>query len=72
MQRTSTARSTPLRDWRLEQGLTVEDIAGITGFTQPYLSRLERGLRGGSPLTKARIARALGVAYSTLFDPEEP
>jgi transcriptional regulator with XRE-family HTH domain len=63
----SAAHTNRLRRWRLENGLTVADVAELTGFTQPYLTRLERGDRGASPATKVRIARGLGVSLRDLF-----
>lgn len=36
------------KSWRTEQNLTLADIAAQTGFSEPYLSEVERGLKSGS------------------------
>jgi len=59
-----------LRQWREANGLTLADEEGLTGLSQPFLSRLERGERNLRPLDRVRIARALGCSVSDLFDPE--
>jgi transcriptional regulator with XRE-family HTH domain len=61
-----------LRRWRAANGLTLEEVADLTGFSAAMLSRAERGERTFSPLAKVRIARALGVRVADLFDVEEP
>lgn len=59
---------TRLRAWRLAQGLTMAEVADLTGFSPSMLSRLERGERVPIPRTKVLIARALGVSIRDLFD----
>lgn len=61
----------PLRAWRLENELTLEDVHGLTGVSIPMLSRVERGQRSMAPLTRAVVARRLGVAVAQLFPVEE-
>ncbi len=58
-----------LRDWRESAGLTLEEVAGLTGLSRSELSRVERGVRGIAPLTRVRVARALGVPLAELFPP---
>ena len=53
-----------LRDWR---GMTQTRLAEATGLAQGYLSDLERGRRGGTPETLARIAEALDVPATWLM-----
>lgn len=60
-----------LRQWRLEKGFLLEDVAGLTGVSIAMLSRVERGERQLKPETKVRIARRLGVRVADLFDVEE-
>ncbi len=61
---------TPLmRTWRQRHGLTLEEVADVTGISVPMLSRVERGERQLSPLARIRLARALGVKVRELFPP---
>ena len=59
-----------LRAWRTSRGLTLGDEADLTGLDVGFLSRLERGEREASPMTKVRIARGLGVRINEIFEPE--
>lgn len=60
----------PLRKWRTGQGLTLGEVADLTGFSISMLSRVERGERGLSPRAKVLIARRLEVPIRELFEPE--
>lgn len=60
-----------LRVWRVDQGLTLEEVADLTGLSVSMLSRVERGERQLAPLTRVHIARRLGVAVRDLFEVEE-
>lgn len=57
----------PLRLWRARNGLTVREVADLTGMSPAMISRAERGERSLAPLTKVRIARLLGVPIAELF-----
>lgn len=59
-----------LREYRIQQGYTLEDVVGITGYCASYISRVERGERTPSPEARVLIARRLGVQVADLFDPE--
>jgi transcriptional regulator with XRE-family HTH domain len=61
-----------LRRWRASNGLTLEEVADLTGFSAAMFSRAERGERCFAPLAKVRVARALGVRVADLFEVEEP
>lgn len=61
---------TRLAAWRRSNGLTLDDVAGLTGLSPSVISRAERKLLALKPLTKVRVARALGVSVATLFEPE--
>lgn len=50
-----------LREARLAAGLTLSQVATMTGIAQPNLSRIEAGKVDARYSTLARIARALGV-----------
>lgn len=48
---------------RREKGLTQEDVARMSGFSQQYLSGLERGTRNPTIRTLSELALALGVTF---------
>lgn len=51
---------------RREQGLTQEDVEARSGFSQQYLSGLERGRRNPTIITLYELAQALGVSHEEL------
>lgn len=61
---------TRLRAWRTQQGMTLEDLAGLSGFSRAHISFVERSRKSMSPAGKVRLARALGVKVSDLFEPD--
>ncbi len=58
---------TLLRQWRTNAGLTLDEVADLTGYHKSYLSRVERNERELSPMAKVEIARRLGTRISDLF-----
>ncbi|WP_296036054.1 helix-turn-helix transcriptional regulator [uncultured Agrobacterium sp.] len=56
---------------RREKGLTQEDVEARSGFSQQYLSGLERGKRNPSIVTLYEIAQALGVSHVELITPDQ-
>ena len=52
---------------RQRKGLTQEQFAEICGFSQQYISGLERGLRNPTIVTIYELARALGVSHLELI-----
>ena len=48
-------------------GLTQEDLAGKAGIHRTYLSDIERGSRNPSLINIERLARALSLRTSELF-----
>jgi transcriptional regulator with XRE-family HTH domain len=60
-----------LRLWRAKQGLSLQEIADLTGYSVSMLSRAERGERVFSPMARVRIGRCLGVRLGDLFEPDE-
>ena len=60
----------PLRLWRVRRGWTLDEVAGLTGFSESMISRIETGDRTPSPAAKIQIARCLGAHVSDLFGPE--
>jgi transcriptional regulator with XRE-family HTH domain len=59
--------SPSLRSWRTSNGITLEELSDVTGYSVPMLSRVERGERRLSALARIRLARALGVKVRELF-----
>ena len=57
-----------LRRLRNERDITQEDFATDSGFDRGYISGVERGVRNPSVTVLARIAEALNVDVSELFD----
>jgi transcriptional regulator with XRE-family HTH domain len=56
---------------RREKGLTQEEVEARSGFSQQYLSSLERGRRNPTVITLYELACALGVNYRELLAPDE-
>lgn len=56
---------------RREKGLTQEDVEARSGYSQQYLSGLERGKRNPSIITLFEIAQALGVSHVELVMPDK-
>jgi transcriptional regulator with XRE-family HTH domain len=56
---------------RREKGLTQEDVEARSGYSQQYLSGLERGKRNPSVITIYEIAQALGVNHVELVTPDK-
>ena len=58
-----------VRRVRLAKGLTQEQLAERSGFTQHYLSGLEQGKRNPTVVTVFEIAQALQVDHLELLTP---
>jgi transcriptional regulator with XRE-family HTH domain len=56
---------------RLRTGMTQEQFAAKSGFSQQYLSTLERGRRNPSIVTLYELATALGVSHIELVRPQK-
>jgi len=56
---------------RRECGLTQEQVEERSGFTQQYLSDLERGKRNPTVITLYELAQALGVSQVDLVMPDQ-
>ncbi len=57
---------------RKEKGLTQERFAEMSGFTQQYVSDLERGKRNPSVVTLFHLASALSVKPAELVTEHNP
>lgn len=55
---------------RRERGLTQEQVEERSGFSQQYLSDLERGRRNPTVITLYELAQALGVNHVALVEPD--
>lgn len=56
---------------RRERGLTQEELEVRSGFSQQYLSGLERGRRNPTVITLYELAEALGVSHVELVKPDD-
>ena len=56
---------------RRERGLTQEDVAARSGFSQQYISSLENGRRNPTVITLYELAQALGVGHVDLVAPDK-
>ncbi|MDX8442569.1 MULTISPECIES: helix-turn-helix transcriptional regulator [Mesorhizobium] len=55
---------------RLKKGLTQEQLAEVSGFSQQYISGLEKGRRNPTIVTIYELALALGVSHMDLVRPD--
>lgn len=55
---------------RTRKGLTQEQFAEKSGFSQQYLSDLERGRRNPTIVTIYELAAALGISHVELVKPK--
>lgn len=58
-----------VRRVRQMKGLTQEELAEISGFSQQYISGLEGGRRNPTVVTLYEVATALGVSHMELVRP---
>jgi transcriptional regulator with XRE-family HTH domain len=59
-----------VRKIRLRVGLTQEQFAERSGFSQQYISGLEKGRRNPTIVTLYELAKALGVTHMDLVRPD--
>jgi transcriptional regulator with XRE-family HTH domain len=57
-----------VRQTRLARGITLDQLANLTGFTTGYLSKIENRRKVPPIATLARIARALEVDIAHFFE----
>ena len=55
---------------RQEKGLTQEQLAEVSGFSQQYISGLEQGRRNPTIVSLYELATALGVSHMELVLPD--
>ncbi|GGO99630.1 helix-turn-helix domain-containing protein [Stakelama pacifica] len=56
---------------RRDRGLTQEEVEARSGFSQQYLSSLERGKRNPTVITLYELAQALDVSHVDLVQPDD-
>ena len=59
---------TRVRHLRTQQGLTIEQLAHVSGIPPESISRVERGRSTASLRTLERLSKGLGLQLSTLLD----
>lgn len=59
-----------VRRLRLQKGMTQEQLAEASGFSQNYISDLERGRRNPTVVTLYELATPLGVLPQDLLSPQ--
>ena len=57
-----------IRYLRQQKNMSIEDLALEANINRNYLGDLERGLRNPTVILLNKIAMALGVSLSTLFE----
>jgi transcriptional regulator with XRE-family HTH domain len=55
-----------VKRFREKKGLTQEQLADVSGFSQQYISSLEQGRRNPTVITLYELALALGVSHIEL------
>lgn len=58
-----------VRRMRVKKGLTQERFADVSGFSQQYISSLEKGHRNPTVITVFELASALGISHMDLLRP---
>jgi DNA-binding XRE family transcriptional regulator len=61
-----TETDSRIRSFRNYRGMTISELAGAAGISQPYLSEIENGKKTGSIDVLKRIAKALKVDLDDL------
>jgi transcriptional regulator with XRE-family HTH domain len=67
----ATSRTRNFGRIRKENGFTQERFAEASGFTQQYISDLERGRRNPTVVTLFELASTLGVNHVDLVLPDD-
>lgn len=57
-----------VRDLRSTKGMTQEDLASLSGLSRQYIGDVERGIRNISLINIEKIAMALKITLSELFN----
>ncbi len=57
-----------IRNYRTEKGLSQEKLAELSGCHPTYIGQIERGEKNATVESVGKIASALGVSLSRLFE----
>lgn len=57
-----------IRSMRSERSISQEELAELAGVHRTYVGMIERGEKNVTVLSAAKIATALGVSVSDLFE----
>ena len=57
-----------IRNFRIEKGLSQEKLAELSGCHATYVGQLERGEKNATVESVERVAAALGIPLSRLFE----
>lgn len=57
-----------IRNYRMQQGLSQEKLAELAGCHPTYIGQLERGEKNATIESIEKIATALNISLSTLFE----
>ncbi len=60
-----------LKRIRVERGLTQEELAERSGFSQQYISDMERGRRNPTIVSLWELAQAIGATPVDLITPDD-
>lgn len=60
-----------VRKCRVDAGLTQEQLSDLSGFSQQYISDMERGLRNPTIVSLYELAQALGTTPVVLITPDK-
>lgn len=55
-----------IKEMRESKGWTQAQLAGFAGLSEPYIAKLEQGVRGASIDALMQISTAVGVPFSDL------
>jgi transcriptional regulator with XRE-family HTH domain len=59
-----------LKELRLQRGWTLQDLAGQSGLSKTFISRLESGSRQASIAAVLTLARVFGISLASMFESE--
>lgn len=58
--------SKTIKEWRGDKLISQRELAKIAGVTRATLSRIEAGKQKAAFLTKAKVAKALGISVDDI------
>jgi transcriptional regulator with XRE-family HTH domain len=60
-----------IQQYRINKGLTLQELAEKTGYTKGYLSKIEKAEKAPPVSTLINLAKALNISISEIFGEEE-